>query len=136
MIPPLHVTVQHHLNKNSHTNVKNLNKRGRFYLYQHQVLPSLGNPTEIYFYGTQITIALLGAIPATFVINRILLPTFYNLNLVSLNEVREIALKNTPRIKAVFTSLDCWNYIYKFKKQRNYDICFSYIKTDVYDYDL
>ncbi|KAK8388214.1 hypothetical protein O3P69_020240 [Scylla paramamosain] len=54
----------------------------------------LGNPTEIYLYGTQLTISLLGAIPATIIINKILIPVFYNLNLVSLNEYIELRYKS------------------------------------------
>ncbi|XP_045134904.1 sodium-coupled monocarboxylate transporter 1-like isoform X2 [Portunus trituberculatus] len=54
----------------------------------------LGNPTEIYLHGTQITISLLGAIPATVIINKILIPVFYNLNLVSLNEYIELRYKS------------------------------------------
>lgn len=54
----------------------------------------LGNPTEIYLYGTQLTIALLGAIPATAIINKILIPVFYNLKLISLNEYLELRYKS------------------------------------------
>ena len=51
--------------------------------------PSIGNPTETYFYGTQITTILLGFFLAAFFVNLIILPIFYNLKMVSLNEVRK-----------------------------------------------
>ncbi|XP_050704571.1 sodium-coupled monocarboxylate transporter 1-like [Eriocheir sinensis] len=54
----------------------------------------LGNPTEIYFYGTQLTVSLLGCIPGCIVINKIIVPTFYNLELVSLNEYLERRYKS------------------------------------------
>lgn len=46
----------------------------------------LGNPTEIYYFGTQLTTVLLGCIPGVFVVGLVMLPIFYELKLVSINE--------------------------------------------------
>ena len=47
-----------------------------------------GNPTEIYLYGTQLATSLIGCVPGAIVVNKFILPIFYNLKLVSVNEVR------------------------------------------------
>ncbi|KAK8387827.1 hypothetical protein O3P69_020033 [Scylla paramamosain] len=49
----------------------------------------LGNPTEIYFYGTQVATSLIGCVPGAIVVNKIILPIFYNLKIVSVNEYLE-----------------------------------------------
>ncbi|KAG0724278.1 Sodium-coupled monocarboxylate transporter 1 [Chionoecetes opilio] len=55
----------------------------------------LGNPTEIYFYGTQLSIALIGCIPGAIVVNKLMLPIFYNLKIVSLSEYLELRYHST-----------------------------------------
>ncbi|KAG0713737.1 Sodium-coupled monocarboxylate transporter 2 [Chionoecetes opilio] len=55
----------------------------------------LGNPTEIYFYGTQLSIALIGCIPGAMWVNKLMLPIFYNLKIVSLSEYLELRYHST-----------------------------------------
>ncbi|XP_069960648.1 sodium-coupled monocarboxylate transporter 1-like [Cherax quadricarinatus] len=50
----------------------------------------IGNPTEIYFFGTQLTTIILGYIPGSIFVGQIILPIFYNLKLVSINEYLEL----------------------------------------------
>ncbi|KAG0713738.1 Sodium-coupled monocarboxylate transporter 1 [Chionoecetes opilio] len=61
----------------------------------------IGFPTEIYFYGTQITITLLGSVLGTIVVNQIILPICYNLKLVSLNEYLERRYKSVALRKLI-----------------------------------
>ncbi|KAG0729411.1 Sodium-coupled monocarboxylate transporter 1 [Chionoecetes opilio] len=61
----------------------------------------IGNPTEIYFYGTQITIALLGTVLATIVVTRSPFSICYNLKLVSLNEYLERRYKSVALRKLI-----------------------------------
>ncbi|KAK8746429.1 hypothetical protein OTU49_017014 [Cherax quadricarinatus] len=49
-------------------------------------LSILGNPTEIYFYGTQLSTVLIGCIPGCVVVAHIILPIFIGHNVVSINE--------------------------------------------------
>ncbi|XP_069941823.1 sodium-coupled monocarboxylate transporter 1 isoform X4 [Cherax quadricarinatus] len=46
----------------------------------------VGNPTEIYFFGTQLTTILLGTVPGSLFAGYIILPIFYKLKIVSINE--------------------------------------------------
>ncbi|XP_053629337.1 sodium-coupled monocarboxylate transporter 1 isoform X2 [Cherax quadricarinatus] len=46
----------------------------------------LGNPTEMYFYGTQLTTVLLGCIPGSLFVGHVILPILYELKVVSINE--------------------------------------------------
>ncbi|XP_071532377.1 sodium-coupled monocarboxylate transporter 1-like [Panulirus ornatus] len=50
----------------------------------------LGNPTEVYFFGTQIATILLGCIPGCLFVCRFIIPVFYQLKLVSMNEYIEL----------------------------------------------
>nr|XP_053629338.1 sodium-coupled monocarboxylate transporter 1-like isoform X1 [Cherax quadricarinatus] len=50
----------------------------------------LGKPTEIYFFGTQLAMALLGCVPGCIFVGLVILPTFYQLKLVSINEYIQI----------------------------------------------
>ncbi|XP_071532425.1 sodium-coupled monocarboxylate transporter 1-like isoform X2 [Panulirus ornatus] len=50
----------------------------------------LGNPTEVYFFGTQIATILLGCIPGCLFVCKFIIPVFYQLKLVSLNEYIEL----------------------------------------------
>lgn len=49
--------------------------------------PCPGTSTEVYYYGTQLTVILLGSIPGMALICKVTLPVFYQLGIVSLNEV-------------------------------------------------
>ncbi|XP_069162733.1 sodium-coupled monocarboxylate transporter 1-like isoform X2 [Procambarus clarkii] len=50
----------------------------------------LGNPTEIYFFGTQLSTSLLGCIPGCIFVHQVVVPTFYHLKLVSINEYLQV----------------------------------------------
>ncbi|XP_042243328.1 sodium-dependent multivitamin transporter-like, partial [Homarus americanus] len=52
------------------------------------------NPTEVYFSGTQLATVLLGCIPGCLVLGIVILPIFYNLNLVSINEYIELRYRS------------------------------------------
>ncbi|XP_042225903.1 sodium-coupled monocarboxylate transporter 2-like, partial [Homarus americanus] len=54
----------------------------------------LGNPTEIYFFGTQIAMILLGAIPGCFFVSIVIIPILYNLRIVSINEYIELRFES------------------------------------------
>nr|XP_045595250.1 sodium-coupled monocarboxylate transporter 1-like [Procambarus clarkii] len=53
-----------------------------------------GNATETYLFGTQVTTTLLGCIPGTIFVSQVILPIFYNLKIVSLNEYLELRFKS------------------------------------------
>ncbi|XP_050704575.1 sodium-coupled monocarboxylate transporter 1-like isoform X4 [Eriocheir sinensis] len=55
----------------------------------------LGNATEVYLYGTQIAVSLLGCVPGVYVVHKIILPIFYNLKIISLNEYLERRYRST-----------------------------------------
>ncbi|XP_042212557.1 putative sodium-dependent multivitamin transporter [Homarus americanus] len=57
-------------------------------------ITSSGNATEMYFFGTQLAISLLGIIPGTIFLNQVMLPVLYNLKIVSLNEYLEMRIKS------------------------------------------
>lgn len=60
------------------------------YLYNTFLLHSLicsGNATEVYLFGTQLCVAMLGFIPGCLVVYYVLLPILHGLKLVSLNQV-------------------------------------------------
>ncbi|XP_071517590.1 sodium-coupled monocarboxylate transporter 2-like isoform X1 [Panulirus ornatus] len=63
----------------------------------------LGIPTEVYFFGTQVTMVLVGVIPGTIVLSQVLLPIFYNAKIVSLNEYLELRYKSYWLRRAVTT---------------------------------
>ncbi|KAK8739500.1 hypothetical protein OTU49_003359, partial [Cherax quadricarinatus] len=46
----------------------------------------LGNATEVYFYGTQLTMNLIGSIFGVLVLRNVMLPVLYPLKLVSMFE--------------------------------------------------
>ncbi|XP_045104374.1 sodium-coupled monocarboxylate transporter 2-like [Portunus trituberculatus] len=45
----------------------------------------LGNPTEVYYFGAQIMVAILGVIPGSMLVHQGLIPILYNLGILSLN---------------------------------------------------
>ncbi|KAK3876465.1 hypothetical protein Pcinc_001147 [Petrolisthes cinctipes] len=47
----------------------------------------LGNATEVYYFGTQLSTSLLGTIVATIFLHSVIIPILYNLKITSLNEV-------------------------------------------------
>ncbi|XP_063866764.1 sodium-coupled monocarboxylate transporter 2-like isoform X3 [Scylla paramamosain] len=49
----------------------------------------LGNPTEVFYFGSQIMMTILGVIPASILVRQGLIPIFYNLGILSLNEYVE-----------------------------------------------
>ena len=58
-----------------------------------------GNPTEVYYFGAQVVTTLLGVIPGAVLVHQVFLPIFYNLQIVSLNEVSESTQKCLPRLR-------------------------------------
>ncbi|XP_069946850.1 sodium-dependent multivitamin transporter [Cherax quadricarinatus] len=46
----------------------------------------LGNATEVYLYGTQLCVMLLGLIPGCVLVYHVIIPVFYNLKIVSVSE--------------------------------------------------
>ena len=46
-----------------------------------------GNPTEMYFFGTQLSTCLLGVTLATIFANQFIIPILYNLKMYSIHEV-------------------------------------------------
>lgn len=54
----------------------------------------LGTATEVYFFGTQICASLLGFIPGCMLVHEVIVPIFYNLRLVSLNQYIEMRYKS------------------------------------------
>ncbi|XP_050713241.1 sodium-coupled monocarboxylate transporter 2-like isoform X2 [Eriocheir sinensis] len=56
----------------------------------------LGNPTEVYLYGTQIAGNLVGLVPGCIVIHQLILPIFYNLKIISLTQYIEMRYKSRP----------------------------------------
>nr|XP_045614099.1 sodium-coupled monocarboxylate transporter 1-like [Procambarus clarkii] len=63
----------------------------------------LGNPTEIYFFGTQIATSLLGCIPGCIFVHQVVLPTFDRLKLVSINEYIQVRFRS--RLLRTLTAL-------------------------------
>ncbi|KAK8387781.1 hypothetical protein O3P69_018334 [Scylla paramamosain] len=55
----------------------------------------LGNPTEVYYFGAQVVTSLVGIFPAIIVVHQVILPIFYNLRLVSVNEYIELRYNTT-----------------------------------------
>ncbi|XP_045134455.1 sodium-coupled monocarboxylate transporter 1-like [Portunus trituberculatus] len=64
----------------------------------------LGNSTEVYFHGTQITTTLLGVIPATIIMHQITTPILYNLKLYSINEYLQLRYQSAA-LRKVGTSV-------------------------------
>ncbi|XP_063875889.1 sodium-coupled monocarboxylate transporter 1-like [Scylla paramamosain] len=64
----------------------------------------LGNSTEVYFHGTQITTTMLGVIPAIIVMHQIITPILYNLRLYSINEYLELRYRSAA-LRKVGTSV-------------------------------
>nr|XP_053636275.1 sodium-coupled monocarboxylate transporter 1-like isoform X2 [Cherax quadricarinatus] len=54
----------------------------------------LGNATEVYFYGTQLTMNLIGSIFGVLVLRNVMLPVLYPLKLVSMFEYMELRFKS------------------------------------------
>ncbi|KAK3867908.1 hypothetical protein Pcinc_026669 [Petrolisthes cinctipes] len=50
----------------------------------------LGRPTEVYFFGTQLCVMMLGLFPGMALIHQTVLPVFYQLKLVSLTQYIEL----------------------------------------------
>ncbi|KAK3865008.1 hypothetical protein Pcinc_029361 [Petrolisthes cinctipes] len=50
----------------------------------------LGNATEVYYFGIQLSTSLLGAIVGTIFLHSIIIPIIYNLRITSLNEYLEL----------------------------------------------
>ena len=47
----------------------------------------IGNPVEIYYYGTQYMLSLLSYVPLTLTLTYLYVPVFFNLQLTSAYEV-------------------------------------------------
>ncbi|XP_045104478.1 sodium-coupled monocarboxylate transporter 1-like isoform X1 [Portunus trituberculatus] len=50
----------------------------------------LGNPTEVFYFGAQVMMTIFGVIPASILVHQGILPIFYNLGILSLNEYVEV----------------------------------------------
>ncbi|XP_069949268.1 sodium-dependent multivitamin transporter-like [Cherax quadricarinatus] len=50
----------------------------------------IGNSTEMYFFGTQLSMTLVGFIPGCLFVGQVMIPIFYQLKLVSVNEYMEV----------------------------------------------
>lgn len=46
-----------------------------------------GNATEMYYFGTQLTVNLLGCVVGTIITQWLILPLIYPLQIISINEV-------------------------------------------------
>ncbi|XP_069942038.1 sodium-dependent multivitamin transporter-like [Cherax quadricarinatus] len=55
----------------------------------------LGNGTEVYLYGTQLCVMLLGFIPGCALVYHVIIPVFYNLRIVSVSEYLEKRFKSS-----------------------------------------
>ncbi|XP_063884461.1 sodium-coupled monocarboxylate transporter 1-like isoform X2 [Scylla paramamosain] len=69
----------------------------------------LGNPTEIYFHGTQLSTTLLGFIPAVIVMHQITIPIFYNLKMFSIAEYLELRY-GSAALRKMGTTLILMNF--------------------------
>ena len=56
-------------------------------LCNYSISLSQGNPTEVFYFGGQIMMTILGCIPACLLVHQGMIPVFYNLGILSLNEV-------------------------------------------------
>ncbi|XP_069941822.1 sodium-coupled monocarboxylate transporter 2 isoform X3 [Cherax quadricarinatus] len=72
----------------------------------------VGNPTEIYFFGTQLTTILLGTVPGSLFAGYIILPIFYKLKIVSINEYLELRFGSKLLRKLATTSLVLFTLTY------------------------
>nr|XP_045586326.1 sodium-coupled monocarboxylate transporter 1-like [Procambarus clarkii] len=61
----------------------------------------LGNATEMYFYGTQLVVSLLGFLPGCVLVSQVTLPVLYNLKLVSVNDYIELRYRSRALRKLV-----------------------------------
>ncbi|XP_069950746.1 sodium-coupled monocarboxylate transporter 1 [Cherax quadricarinatus] len=69
----------------------------------------LGNSSEVYFFGTQISVSVLGMLLGCILVYKVTLPVFFNLRLVSLNEYVEIRFKSSALRK--LTSINFMLYM-------------------------
>ncbi|KAK8392634.1 hypothetical protein O3P69_014810 [Scylla paramamosain] len=69
----------------------------------------IGNPTEIYFHGTQLSTTLLGFIPAVIVMHQITIPIFYNLKMFSIAEYLELRY-GSAALRKMGTTLILMNF--------------------------
>ncbi|XP_071532402.1 sodium-coupled monocarboxylate transporter 1-like [Panulirus ornatus] len=72
----------------------------------------LGTATEVYFFGTQVTTTLLGCIPGCILMRTIVLPIFYELKLVSMNEYIELRYHSRILRKLVTFCVLLLNFLY------------------------
>nr|XP_053643903.1 sodium-dependent multivitamin transporter-like [Cherax quadricarinatus] len=67
------------------------------------------NASEVHFFGTQISVTVLGMILGCILVYNVTLPVFFNLRLVSLNEYVEIRFKSSALRK--LTSINFMLYM-------------------------
>ncbi|XP_069941814.1 sodium-coupled monocarboxylate transporter 1 [Cherax quadricarinatus] len=72
----------------------------------------LGNPTEIYFYGTQLTTILIGCIPGCLFVAHVILPIFIGHNIVSINEYVHLRFRSRTLRNLSTLCLLLSNFIY------------------------
>ncbi|XP_045132270.1 uncharacterized protein LOC123516732 [Portunus trituberculatus] len=72
----------------------------------------LGNATEVYFYGTQLMMLLLGFIPAAILVGRVVLPLLYELGIISINEYIELRYGSAALRKLMTLCVLLMNYFY------------------------
>ncbi|KAK4295672.1 hypothetical protein Pmani_031784 [Petrolisthes manimaculis] len=71
-----------------------------------------GTSTEVYYYGTQLSIIILGSIPGMALICKVTLPIFYQLGIVSLNEYLQLRY-GSQALRQLGTCLQlCYSTLY------------------------
>ncbi|KAK3875130.1 hypothetical protein Pcinc_019983 [Petrolisthes cinctipes] len=72
----------------------------------------IGTSTEVYYYGTQLSIIILGSIPGMAFICKVTLPIFYQLGIVSLNEYLQVRY-GSQALRQLGTCLQlCYSTLY------------------------
>ncbi|XP_042893720.1 sodium-coupled monocarboxylate transporter 1-like [Penaeus japonicus] len=69
----------------------------------------LGNATEMYYFGTQLSVNLLGCVIGTFITQWLILPLIYPLQIVSINEYIERRFKSS-KLRKMATSCQLLQY--------------------------
>ncbi|XP_069951185.1 sodium-coupled monocarboxylate transporter 2 [Cherax quadricarinatus] len=72
----------------------------------------LGNPAEMYFFGTQLVMNLLGFIPGCLFISQVITPIFYQLKLVSITEYLQVRFESRLLRTLGTLCLLLFNFIY------------------------
>lgn len=69
----------------------------------------LGNATEMYYFGTQLTVNLLGCVVGTIITQWLILPLIYPLQIISINEYIERRFKSS-KLRKMATSCQLLQY--------------------------